>query len=673
VSYLLSSSGIGPPVYSPTGATFIAYGPSADEGSLGQMKISPSGTKLGLTYPGFNSSGSFFAVADFNRSTGVVANYLQLAVLPTNGRPAYGCEFSPDGSKFYGSVLGASVSSSNIDARIYQWNLSAGSSAAIISSLYTLNTPTVGFYSGGMQLAPDGKIYTGAGWNTSFLSAITNPNQAGSACNFVLNALSIGTGSNSIGMVNFVSSLVKAPFSYLQGQNCNSSVSFTPASAFNTTVTGLSWSFGDSGSGPANVSTLSNPVHTYPSQGNYSVVLVISYANCAADTIKQVISIQNLSLSVTQASTTCNGLGTGTLNVIPSGGQLTFTWMPSMQTLSVAQNLSPGIYTVSVKNTSVNCTPSFTTLITQAASIDYSLTVIQASATCSGLGTATVSAVSPGAYTFSWTPVSQSGSVVSNLSPGTYTVYANNSASQCTQTFTTVIITPAQISGIVTTTATCTDGDAKINMANGSGNYTYLWTPGSQNTQTANNLSPGLYTVTVNDINNQCSITETLQITALSSPTLSASPGLIICKGESATFTVTGADTYSWSQGSTNTLVITTPTVTTIYSVTGTYSQTGCSSFTTIVLTVAKCQGVGELTTTSPVKSYPNPCADVIALECYGKMEFLLCNNLGQVVSSGELTKGKNSIKLGDLPAGIYFIKVFTEEDFQILRFVKQD
>jgi hypothetical protein len=118
-----------------------------------------------------------YQLFDFNKSTGVVSNFIDLPT-STNTGFAYGLSFSPDNSKLY--IWG--VAPSGLD----QFDLSSGNSNDIISSRHhvTYNGP----YSGtGLQLANNGKIYVCQPSN--YFGVINSPNLAGDACHFVGQAI----------------------------------------------------------------------------------------------------------------------------------------------------------------------------------------------------------------------------------------------------------------------------------------------------------------------------------------------------------------------------------------------------------------------------------------------------------------------------------------------------
>jgi hypothetical protein len=338
-TYLITAAGVSlTPVVSVSGTS--TNGNSVR--TIGQMKVSPNGKKIGLTVYDNTFTGPV-ELHDFNSATGIVTNALFLGDFMNN----YGCEFSPDGTLFY-----SGISSGNI----MQWNICAGSTAAILSS--SIIIPTSIDIVGQMQLASNGKIYIARG-STNFLSLINFPNLSGTACGYIDNGQLLGSGTSFYGLPNFINSFFKAaptPFTFTA--TC-SNYSFTaaPISTLNAgcgasanPVTNILWNFGDPGSGAANTSTLSNPTHNYPGTGTYTAQLILYYA-CSSDTLKAVLSATNANpnLSVTGTYTICKG----DKRVYTVSGANTYTWSTGAQTTTISP--SPTITTVySVTGSSTN-------------------------------------------------------------------------------------------------------------------------------------------------------------------------------------------------------------------------------------------------------------------------------------------------------------------------------
>ncbi|HOJ24653.1 MAG TPA: gliding motility-associated C-terminal domain-containing protein [Bacteroidales bacterium] len=123
-----------------------------------------------------------------------------------------------------------------------------------------------------------------------------------------------------------------------------------------------------------------------------------------------------------------------------------------------------------------------------------------------------------------------------------------------------------------------------------SGASTYSWTDGTNNyTGNSINVSPTSNTTyTVTGTIGTCSATATVSVTVNPSPslTVNATPSLI-CQGNNATLSASGASTYSWTDGTNNysgNSITVTPTVNTTYTVTGTNGT--CSATAAVTVTV---------------------------------------------------------------------------------------
>jgi gliding motility-associated-like protein len=145
---------------------------------VGEMAISPDGNTLAWC----SSELDPIEVALFNKVNGMVTN---AAVLDTPTTSRYGLEFSPDNSKLYSSEL----------QRIVQYDMSPWPDInAIKASENVIHFNTIPFY-WGMRLGPDNRIYICSGFAANpALARINNPNAAGTACNFEIQAIPIPPG-----------------------------------------------------------------------------------------------------------------------------------------------------------------------------------------------------------------------------------------------------------------------------------------------------------------------------------------------------------------------------------------------------------------------------------------------------------------------------------------------
>ncbi|HBS86880.1 MAG: hypothetical protein A2W91_12680 [Bacteroidetes bacterium GWF2_38_335] len=196
-AFLLTSDGFTSTVVSNIGSVHIDVWDTTHTGcAIGQMKVSPDGSKLALCFS--NTNPSVTELFDFNTTSGVVSNFISL---PTNSEDlgAYGVEFSPDNTKLYFA--------NNDYSYICQYDLSAGEGNA--DSIRSSKTTVSYNYSGGnkvfgMQLGPDNKIYV-AIFDKPFLDVIQNPNEEGVACNYIDYGVDLDGNYCSMSIPGFIS------------------------------------------------------------------------------------------------------------------------------------------------------------------------------------------------------------------------------------------------------------------------------------------------------------------------------------------------------------------------------------------------------------------------------------------------------------------------------------
>lgn len=323
---------------------------------------------------------------------------------------------------------------------------------------------------------------------------------------------------------------------------------------------------------------------------NYTLIGT-SASGCTA----QAVASLSVDLSPTLSVTGSTGVCSGNAATLIANGASTYTWLPFSITNSVAVVSPTSSTTYTLLGQNGACVASFTNNLnvgvtpTINASIS-SLTV------CAG---SSVSLTATGASTYSWLPISGTGSLVTDL-PTSNTIYTaiGTTSLGCTGTSTVgVTVTPGPIVTITpTSTFVCTGGSATLNL---SGAISYTWIPGTL-TGTSVVVSPTVtqsYTVTGENTSGGCTNTQTIQISIFSTPTVTAiSTNSALCLGQTATLTASGASSYTWEPGTiTSSLAIVNPTTTTVYTVTG--SNASC--------------GTSTATVTITINSIPSPTASV--------------------------------------------------------------
>jgi gliding motility-associated-like protein len=283
---------------------------------------------------------------------------------------------------------------------------------------------------------------------------------------------------------------------------------------------------------------------------------------------------------------TCQDKGTASVTVTGGTPPYTYLWDDGSTSTSLS-NLSPGNYTCTVTD-ACGCKTSGNVTITPV-NISFTVSATKTEPLCNGGTGSITTTVTPagGNYTYKWntSPV-QTTSSITNVPPGDYTVEVTEKG--CTSSKTITIKQPDKIDISFTTVAsTCkaADGSATAEVKGGTGPYNYSWsTTPVQETQTAQNLLSGSYTVNITDANG-CK--ESKSVTVEKKGNLSATVTGIDekcgMKNGSVTIDAVGGITYTW-----NTVPVqTTKTAVDLHA--GTYTGTvedakGCAATQTITI-----------------------------------------------------------------------------------------
>ncbi len=172
----------------------------------------------------------------------------------------------------------------------------------------------------------------------------------------------------------------------------------------------------------------------------------------------------------------------------------------------------------------------------------------------------------------------------------------------------------------------------------------------------AADMAAGFFTLSLTATGQCANVVSNFAYTVFPAPLITVtSSNSIICMGQQATLTASGANSYSWSTTSTNTAIVVSPTINTTYTVTGTAANT-CSSSFTISQSVSPCTSINKNTLANDLlQIYPNPNNGEFMIEAGTDTKLIIINEMGQIVKNIVLSSdGKIIIK--DLSKGIYFI-----------------
>jgi gliding motility-associated-like protein len=194
-AFKINATGVGSPIKTKVGLVHADAGSMFGNETIGYMKFSPDGSKLGLTtYTNLNT----IEILDFDFATGLLSNPITEAYgfdALNGGDGPYGCSFSPDNSRFYVGYFSSTLS------KIFQYNMNAGSPAAILASKTMVAASTS--FIGALQNGPDGKMYI-ANFSSNSLDVINFPNLLGTACNYATGGISLGSGTCTFGLPGIV-------------------------------------------------------------------------------------------------------------------------------------------------------------------------------------------------------------------------------------------------------------------------------------------------------------------------------------------------------------------------------------------------------------------------------------------------------------------------------------
>jgi hypothetical protein len=250
--------------------------------------------------------------------------------------------------------------------------------------------------------------------------------------------------------------------------------------------------------------------------GTYSIT-VTDVNGCTSTSNTTIIQPVSIALATSSTPATCgNSDGSATV-VLTAGGiaPISYSWS-SGATTSVASNQGAGMYSVVVTD-SAGCSAMDTAYISNSGLGTITFSILNG---CVGVSNGSVSATLSGGtapYTYSWSTVPpQTTATASGLAPGSYNVMIADSFG-CV-VFGTALITPPtplvvdSVTHTLITCASCSNATAKITLSGGTSPYSYSWsTSPAQTTQTAVNLSPGLYDVCITDASG-CTICDSVSI-----------------------------------------------------------------------------------------------------------------------------------------------------------------
>ncbi len=298
-------------------------------------------------------------------------------------------------------------------------------------------------------------------------------------------------------------------------------------------------------------STGGTVVSTSTVSTTYTVTGINGVCTSTAAATVNVNAIPSITINPNNPSV-CLGSSTN----LTASGASSYTWAPSTglnTTLSANVTASPAVTTIyTVQGNSAGC---FTqTSVTVSVNPNPVLTISPDATICSGSNT---NLTVGGASSYTWTPMTglttTNGINVVAAPAASNTYMVTGAMAGCTGTITVsvnVIPTPT-INATASPTAIC---QGKTSSLNATGATAYVWGPAATltninaNTADAGPLATTVYTVTGTNgvMPNQCTATQTVEVTVTPTVNIVILPVKPICFGESASIEASGATSYTW-------------------------------------------------------------------------------------------------------------------------------
>lgn len=289
---------------------------------------------------------------------------------------------------------------------------------------------------------------------------------------------------------------------------CSSQTSTLIATGANT----YTWS----SSGPLSIGSGSlvttNPTIT-------TVYTVTGTLNTCTNTALTTVSVlPSPTLILSPNSNICQGLNSSvTLTV---SGANTYNWV-NASTLSsstgsnvVASPSTTTIYTV----IGLMALCSNTSVVTVSVNPSPTITAVSFTNTSCGLNNGSILIISsPANNTYTWSGgIASTTNTANSLAPGSYTVSAYNGACNTSTVLTVLNSIALQITSATITTSDCGMTNGVILVQDNYTNSTYSWSPNVSSTNSASNLSPSNYALTIT--NGPCSTSTVFIVPQLNGP-----------------------------------------------------------------------------------------------------------------------------------------------------------
>ena len=248
--------------------------------------------------------------------------------------------------------------------------------------------------------------------------------------------------------------------------------------------------------------------------GTYCVTVTDNMTGCSTDSCFEVGEAPSFEVNVTSSDVSCHGGSDGsiTLSVVGQSMDYSYDWATPVQSSGPeATDLPAGDYFVTVTDNQTGCTEAVLVSLEEPAPLSISVDSTF-NPLCNGNQNGALYASAMGGtppYTAQWISVQTGGVVSTNLTAtglgaGCYNLVLTDD-NDCTVAIENVCLNepaPLMLDAVLgNPSAGVCDGSILLQVSGGTGPYTTSWSGGLQDNLEQNDLCPGVYCVTVTDVN----------------------------------------------------------------------------------------------------------------------------------------------------------------------------
>jgi gliding motility-associated-like protein len=299
--------------------------------------------------------------------------------------------------------------------------------------------------------------------------------------------------------------------------------------------------------------------------GTYLLTVTDASSGCSKQEVYTLTDSTGPSATLALTEPDCGTNGNGSISVTATGIYNTYFWSTGSTSKNLT-SLKPGIYTLTVTDTTTNCSAVYQAVLTAKSQMRIIANPEKNTACASAAdGKITVSLTGGSLpYSYLWSSGETSKDLNGKIA-GTYNLTVTD-ANSCITTISVLLNTDsskllnATLSSITKATCnTATNGSAYVTVSGGKTPLSYSWSPGGSTTKDLINVIAGSYTLTVTDavgctkqvnamitIDSAVSLNATVDSTKASGCSSSASGAVYVTvSGGSAPYS------YQWKKGAT--------------------------------------------------------------------------------------------------------------------------